>query len=102
MSGEQEVSYTVKELIGQLGEKIAENMEMLNGKLDSMNSQLNKKADASDMAALAARVLVLELGRAGSLAVSGFAKWFISAIGVAMFGAIVTLIVVLIQSGGHG
>ncbi len=83
MGGEQEdnqrVSFTVKELLGQI-----------NSKLDTMAIAIAAKADHAEMQRLAARVETLERAGIAQKSITRYKRWLLGS-GIALVAAIATL-----------
>jgi hypothetical protein len=118
------VTFTVKELLSMLENTISEQMDKINIKLDVIVGQLNEKADRAKLYELDARVSTLdaatlkrggpvdddlhdlgkrvynvELKLAGTAALSAFQRWLIGSVGVAVFGAAITMLLYAVGSG---
>ena len=106
MSNGEGVTYTVKELIGMLEEKLVEQLGTIGRRLDNIDRKLddkasNVRAEALEhrLSSIEERVGRIELVSAGAEAVSRFQRWALGTVGVGCLGAIATL--VWLASGGH-
>lgn len=106
VSGEQGVTYTVKELIGMLERSLTAEMGRIVTRLDSIDKKLDEKATNVRVEALESRATAteervgkLEIASAGTAAVSKFQRWAVGA--AAVWASIAIGLLAWISSGGH-
>ena len=84
---DQNVSYTVKELIARL-----------EGKIDAVLAALASKADRAELHALEQRVSETEMHLRTSRELSHYQRFIFGSVGVSALGAIATLVWLAVQS----
>lgn len=100
-------AYTVKERIQMLADTIAEQFGSILRQLDTIERKLDEKASNSRVTEVErkvddalGRILNLELGAAGAIAVSKFQRWLIG-MGVVLVSAVIGSLIYLVASGVH-
>lgn len=106
-SGGSSVTFTVKELIQNLGDEVTSQLEAITKQLQELAAILNSKASDARVDGLEARlksaedqIIQLNLARAGSTALTGVMKVVFGGVGATVVGSLIGLLI-LAAHGGH-